>query len=52
MKTHANALSNTTLHRIRGGKYKKIARTVPPKDMSKEYEFRPDGWRKKKCEKK
>lgn len=49
MKKHADALSNTTIKRIIGGKYKPEASVVsftnPPKKET-QYEKRPCGWRK------
>jgi hypothetical protein len=48
-KMHKNALSNTTIKSINRSKYNKVVfkeNTYP--DPTLEYEFRVDGWRKKK----
>lgn len=47
MKKHKDSLSQTSLKRIISNKYNKVQRTVSFKDISKEYEQREDGWRRK-----
>ncbi len=37
-----------TIHKeANKGKYNKVTRTVPPRDMSKIYDMSSDGWRRK-----
>lgn len=52
MRIHRDILSNTTLKSINSSKYNYVKRTVPPNDISKKYEIRQDGWRRKKNEEK
>jgi hypothetical protein len=44
---HKDSLSHGTLKRENSNKYNKFERTIPPIDMSEEYEFTLEGWRKK-----
>lgn len=48
MKLKRDSLSNTSLKAIHANKYCPIARSIPPKDMSKVYTMYSNGWRKKK----
>jgi hypothetical protein len=45
---HPDALSNTSLKRIIANKYTPIKLTKEQPDMSKIYDIRQDGWRKKR----
>jgi hypothetical protein len=46
-KQHANCLSNTSLKKLRQGKYNRVKRDKPFPDVRKDYDMRPDGWRRK-----
>lgn len=47
MHQHKDCTSNTSLKRINSNKYNQVKLTKSRPDMSKEYEFRPDGWRRR-----
>ncbi len=47
MKKHKDALSNSTLKSYLNNKYNKVSRTKTLPDLSKEYDMRKDGWRRK-----
>jgi hypothetical protein len=49
MRKHRDALSKTTLKNINRSKYYKVTNFLNSyPDITKQYEFRQDGWRRKK----